>query len=99
MRNAIEETDEGCIIHLKVKLGERRRFPAGYDEWRKRIEIEVNEEPVRGRANRQIRAMMADFFALNGDDVVMVYGHKAKEKGVLVKRSMLEVEKFLKNGL
>lgn len=99
MKNAIEETDEGSIIHLRVKLGERCRFPAGYDEWRKRIEIEVSEEPVRGRANRQILAMIADFFALDGDEASMVYGHTSREKGVLVKRSLLEVEKFLKNGL
>jgi len=98
MDDAVEESNEGCIIHIKVRLGKSNIFPAGYDEWRKRVEIEINEEPVKGRANKKIIEMVASFFHVGQDDVEIVYGKKSREKGVRVKKKKEEALSLLKNG-
>ena len=98
MDDAVEESNEGCIIHIKVRLGKSNIFPAGYDEWRKRVEIEINEEPVKGKANKKIVQMVASFFNVGIDDVEIVYGKKSREKGVRVKKKKEEALNILKNG-
>ena len=98
MRDAVEESGKGCIIHIKVKIGENNIFPAGYDEWRKRVEIEINEEPIRGKANRKIIETVASFFRIGQEDVEIVYGKKSREKGVRVKKKKEEVLHILENG-
>jgi len=98
MEEAIEESGEGCIIHIRVRTGKRAIFPAGYDPWRKRIEMEVDEEPVKGRANRRIIEMLASLFKVGKEDVEIVYGKKSRDKGVMVKKKKEEVLHILKNG-
>ncbi len=98
MEDAIEESGEGCIIHIRVRIGKKNIFPAGYDEWRKRIEIEVNEEPVGGKANKKIVEIVASLLGTGINEVEIVYGKKAREKGVRVKKKKEEVLHILKNG-
>jgi len=98
MEDAVEEAGEECIIHIKVKIGKNNVFPAGYDEWRKRVEIEINEEPIRGKANRKIIETIASFFRVEQDEMEVVYGKKSREKGVRVKKKKEEVLHILENG-
>jgi len=97
MMDAIEETKEGCIIHIKVKIGKKNIFPAGYDEWKKRIKIEINEEPVKGRANKKIIAMLQSYFSLAPNESIIIYGERCSEKGILVKKKKEEILHILKN--
>lgn len=96
IEDAIEEKGESCIIHIRVKIGARRRFPAGYDEWRKRIEIEIDEEPVKGKANKAIIKFLAEFFGVSEEDMKLIYGGKSKDKGILIKRSKTYILSKLK---
>ena len=96
MEDAIEEKKEGSIIHIRVKIGGGRRFPASYDEWRKRIELEIDEEPVKGKANRAIIKFLAEFFGVSEGDVELIYGEKSKDKGILIKRSKTYILSKLK---
>jgi len=96
IEDAIEEKGENCVIHIKVKLGARRRFPAGYDEWRKRIELEIDEEPVKGKASRAIIKFLAEFFGVSEEDMKLIYGEKSKDKGILIKRSKTYILSKLK---
>jgi hypothetical protein len=99
MKDAIEESQEGSIIHIKVKIGNRNRFPAGYDEWRRRIEIEIDEEPVKGKANKKLVEILAAYFNLEKRDVEIIHGKKSREKEILVKKKKDEILHILKNGL
>jgi hypothetical protein len=99
MKDAIEESQEGSIIHIKVKIGNKNRFPAGYDGWRRRIEIEIDEEPVKGKANRKIVEILAAYFNLEKRDVEIIHGKKSREKEILVKKKKDEILHILKNGL
>ena len=96
IEDAIEEKGESCIIHIRVKIGARRRFPASYDGWRKRIELEIDEEPVKGKANRAIIKFLAEFFGVSESDVELIYGEKSKDKGILIKRSKTYILSKLK---
>ncbi len=99
LHEAIEERKEGCIIHLKVKIGKNRAFPAGIDSWRKRIEIEVDEEPKKGKANKEIIKIMADYFRMSEQELHMVYGKTGREKGVFIKENREKIIEMIKNGL
>jgi len=94
---AMEETKEGTIIHLKVKISKRARFPAGYDEWKNRIIIEVDEEPVKGKANRKILEILSSLFNLKTNEICIAYGERQKEKGILVKKKKEELIKAIEN--
>lgn len=99
MRKAIEETADGCIIHLVVKFGPETCFPAGYDEWRKRIVIQVNGEPIKGRANNEILSRIAICLNIPKQETNIIYGIRSREKGVFVKTSVAAVEHILNDGL
>jgi uncharacterized protein (TIGR00251 family) len=97
MKGALEQKDDGCVIHLRVSFGRKRRFPAGFDPWRNRIGIEVDVEPVRGRANRQVLRLVGAVLALSEKDVKLAYGHTSREKGVFVAAGCLQVEQTLRD--
>lgn len=98
MRDAIEEKNNGCIMHIKVKIGKKDLFPSGYDKWRKKIEMQINEKPIKGKANKKIIQIASDFFGLPENDVSIVYGEKSREKGLYVKMKKEEILRAL-NGL
>jgi len=94
---AIEEKGERTILRIKVRTGSKKnKFPSGYDEWRKRICIDVTSLPTKGKANKEILSMLKKFF---GKDAKIVYGEKSKEKDVLIEMNRDEVLKKIKNGL
>ncbi|OYT59429.1 YggU family protein [Thermoplasmatales archaeon ex4484_30] len=94
---AIEEKGERTILRIKVRTGSKEnKFPSGYDEWRKRICIDVTSLPTKGKANKEILSMLKKFF---GKDAKIVYGEKSKEKDVLIEMNRDEVLKKIKNGL
>ena len=74
-------------------------FPAGFDEWRKRIEIEINEMPEKGKANKKILKIMEKFFGLGSNSIKIEYGHTSREKGIWVGMEKEEIIKKIRNGL
>ena len=96
LHEAVEESKEGCIIHLKVRMGKRNVFPAGIDKWRKRVEIEINEKPEGGRANQAILQIMRRFFKSNAE---IVYGRKSREKGIFIGERKEKIIEMIEDGL
>jgi len=96
IEDALEERGRGCVIHIRVKIGNKRHFPAGYDGWRKRIYLEIDEEPVKGKANRAIVELLSEYFGVKEEDVEIIYGEKSREKGILIKRSKTYILSKLK---
>lgn len=97
MKDAIEERGNKTILHLKVKSSSKRnKFPSGYDEWRKRICIDVISLPIEGKANREVISTLRTFF---GRDALLISGERSKEKDVFVEMERDEVLKKIKNGL
>ena len=97
MEDAIEGKGAKTIVHIKVRAGSKEnKFPSGYDEWRKRICIDVASLPKEGKANKETISILKTFF---GRDVVLLYGGKSREKDVIIDMEKNEVLKKIKDGL
>ena len=99
MKESLEKTKVGCIIHIKVKFGNKNKFPAGYDIWKKRILILVNKKPIKDMANNKIIELIDTFFNITDNTSTIVYGKKSREKGVEIKKNMDIVLQMIENGL
>jgi len=60
-------------------------FPAGCNDWRKCIEINVRASAEKDKANKEIIQTIADFFDKPLSDIYILAGRKNREKTVLVK--------------
>ena len=65
-------------------------FPAGYNKWRKRIEIKVCSEAKENKANKEIVEKLAEYFNKPVKDVLVVSGEKSREKTLLVKGTLVD---------
>lgn len=92
VEDAVRATEQGTIIRVKVKTGCRSSvFPAGYDPWRRAVEIHVRARPRGGQANREIINMVRDFFDVGTHQVAIVSGATSPEKSIWVARHPTEV--------
>lgn len=83
LTDAIRISKKGIIISLKVTPNTKKPvFPAGYDEWRKAIEIRVKALPEKGEANAEVVELVAQFFSVAESAVSIVVGAKSREKSV-----------------
>jgi uncharacterized protein (TIGR00251 family) len=61
-------------------------FPAGYNQWRKCIEIKVRSEAKENKANNEVVETIAGFFKISPTNVILVSGQKSREKTVALKK-------------
>ena len=74
------------ILNLCIHPNKTRSlFPAGYDEWRGCIEVHITEEAKKGRANKELISILADFFDVPKDNVVVLSGKLSREKIVEIR--------------
>ena len=82
---AIASSEKGTIITLEVSAGSKiTRFPAGYNEWRQTIGCMVHSPPNEGKANRDLIGILADFFKISKDKVIILSGTASPLKRVLL---------------
>lgn len=86
---AIKPHPQGCIISFEIVPGcSRLAVPSGYNPWRRSIEARLTEEPVKGKANRQLIEELARTLEISRQDVEVMSGQKSSKKTVLVKGVM-----------
>jgi nascent polypeptide-associated complex subunit alpha len=91
VKDAVRSSNEGVLIQLHVVPGSSHAvFPAGYNQWRKCVEIKVKAEAKDNKANGEIVETLAAYFQLSSKDVVLISGQKSREKTVLLKKVTLE---------
>ncbi|ABE52851.1 DUF167 domain-containing protein [Methanococcoides burtonii] len=99
---AIKETKDGIAIDLEVTPGSKKAcFPAGYNQWRERIEIKLTSAAQKGKANGQLIEIVADFFNIGQREVIIGSGAKSSKKTVIINRPdqeqvVLALESILK---
>ncbi len=82
-KDTVKTSNEGVLLQLHVVPGSSQSiFPAGYNQWRKRIEIKVQSEAKDNKANIEVRETIASFFQLPVKDVTLISGQKSREKTV-----------------
>jgi hypothetical protein len=60
-------------------------FPAGFNIWRKSIEIKIREEAKDNKANMEVINRIAMYFKISPNDISIVSGEKNRSKIVVIK--------------
>ena len=77
LKNSVKRYQDGVSIDLFVTPDASTSiFPAGYNEFRKRIEIKVNSPAKDNKANLEVLKKVSDFFDKPLLDVFVVTGAK-----------------------
>lgn len=100
----VRKYQDGAIINLFVTPGSGSvKFPAGFNKWRRCIEMKVRAPPEENKANKEVIKTIADFFDKPVSEIFVISGSKKKAKTVFVKNTSVEnVSERLKesfNGL
>jgi len=104
LSKAVGKHQNGATINLFVTADASSNiFPAGYNEWRKSIEINVKAPAEDNKANIKVIKTLSDFFDISHQDVYIISGKQNREKTVLIKgvstsNVMKKIEESL-NGL
>jgi len=86
LEKTIKQHPDGAILNLFVTPGTHSIiFPAGFNKWRRCIEIKVKSPAKDNKANKDVIKTVADFFNMPIGEVFVVAGGKKKEKTVLLK--------------
>ncbi len=82
---AIKAHPQGCVISFEIVPGcSRLTVPSGYNPWRRSLEARLTEEPIKGRANRQLMEELARILRVSKQNVEMMSGQKSSKKSILV---------------
>lgn len=82
---AIKAHPQGCVISFEIVPGcSRLTVPSGYNPWRRSLEARLTEEPIKGRANRQLMEELARILRVSKQKVEMMSGQKSSKKSILV---------------
>lgn len=80
-RVAIKPAKDGVALEVEVVPGSREsRFPAGFNEWRGRLEAKVRARPEEGQANAELCALVAAALGVPGASVRVSSGHTSRRK-------------------
>jgi uncharacterized protein len=83
---AVRPHPQGCVISFEIVPGSSQlEVPSGFNPWRKSLEAHLTEEPLRGKANRQLIQTLAKTLGISDQKVELLSGHKSARKTVLVK--------------
>jgi len=86
IKNVVKKHQDGAILNLFVTPGTRNVvFPAGVNNWRKCIEMQVCAPAKDNKANKEVIKTIADFFDKPVNDVFVVSGSKNQKKAIFVK--------------
>jgi uncharacterized protein (TIGR00251 family) len=90
-KDAIKSSKQGVILCLHVVPGSSQVvFPAGYNQWRKCIEIKVCSEAKENKANNEVIEIVAKFFRISEKDVILMNGQKSREKTICLSKISIE---------
>lgn len=82
---AVKRSAGGVTLELEVVPGSSEsRFPAGYNEWRGRIEAKVRAPPEDGKANAELCGLVAAALGVPPAHVRVTSGQTSRRKSVTV---------------
>ena len=82
----VKKHHDGATINLFVTPGARSIiFPAGYNKWRRCVEIKVSSPAKDNKANIEVIKTVANFVNKPVENVYVVSGSKNRSKTILIK--------------
>ncbi len=86
LKSAVKKSLDGATLNLFITPNaDTTIFPAGFNEWRSRIEVKIRSPAKDNLANLEVIKKVAKFFNKPIKNVYVISGKKTKEKTVLVK--------------
>jgi len=83
--DAIRVSNKGVLLAIHVTPGfSQTVFPAGYNTWRKSIEIKVKAEAKDNKANNEVIKTLAIYFKIPITSIQIISGQKSREKTVCI---------------
>jgi hypothetical protein len=83
---AIKDLDSDIIVDIEVIPGSSLvSVPNGYNEWRKRIEVKITKNALKGKANEQLVECFAALFGISNSDIRIFSGKTSSKKSLLIK--------------
>ncbi|RLF36875.1 MAG: YggU family protein [Thermoplasmata archaeon] len=85
-KEALSISKKGTILKIHVTPNSTQNmFPAGYNKWRKSIEIKTRSEAKNNRANKEIINKISKYFNVPTENITIITGKKSREKNILIK--------------
>lgn len=84
--DAITAEGDAVVLTLDVSAGcKKERFPAGFNEWRGAVLIQIKAPAIEGRANKAIVALIASETGLKKNDILILSGVTSSIKRVRIR--------------
>ena len=84
--DAITAEEGGVVLTLDVSAGSKKeRFPAGFNEWRSAVQIQIKAPAIEGRANKAIVELIASETGLKKNDIMILSGATSTIKRVRIR--------------
>jgi|Deesub1362A_J573_1020465.scaffolds.fasta_scaffold00098_86 hypothetical protein len=97
MDKAIRTAGNSTLIDVEVVTNSATKGISGYNEWRNRIVLKINEKPLQNRANRAIIKFISTKLGITQKDVKIVAGRKSNLKTIKIDLDVSIVKQFLEN--
>jgi len=86
IEKVVKKHQEGAIFDIFVTPKARNIvFPAGYNDWRRCIEMSVCAPAEKDKANKEVIQTVAGFFNKPLSDIYILAGRNNREKTILIK--------------
>jgi uncharacterized protein len=83
---ALHDAPDGVRVDVEVvPNAQSPGFPIGYNPWRKRLQARVGAAPEQGKANDELRGLVARFFGVSDAKVEVTHGATSRQKQLLVR--------------
>ncbi|MDK2789502.1 MAG: uncharacterized protein PWP15_9 [Methanothermococcus sp.] len=90
----VRDSKNGVLIDIEITPNAKKNQIGGINTWRKRLEIRIKEQPIEGKANKEIIKFLKKTLKKN---IEIVAGSTSSQKTVLVvdakKEEVIEILK------
>lgn len=95
LETVLKEGEGRTFIDIQVSTNSRETAITGIDPWRARMNMDVREKPISGKANREIVQFFAELFGVPSRDVTITAGGRSRQKTLAVDLPKERVEQIL----
>lgn len=83
--DAIRPASDGTIVDFEVSPGAKEtKVPAGYNEWRKRIEVKLKAPPEKGKANEELIGALSALLGVPAARIAITAGAINSKKSIKI---------------
>ncbi|WJI08976.1 YggU family protein [Methanobacterium sp. CWC-01] len=79
---AVRIAGDDLLVDIEVTTRSHHFALAGYNAWRKTLEVKIKSPPLKGKANKEI---IKEFSNLTGRPVELVSGLKSQQKTIRIR--------------